>query len=132
MGRLLGLCVPVYQLHAFLGCQEPTVWLSGADSLAYKMQYGVQTELSNAEAANSTAACTMLCDVPDMLTPLIQHAKAQLHTHSVTEALYRATKAAKTAADLPELDSAISAAQEAGLHELLSGPCRSVFGLFYT
>ena len=86
----------------------------------------MQDEVSKAEGARSTAASTLLSEVPDLLTPLIQYAQTQLQLHSITEALHRAYAGAATTSDLPKLDSAILAARKAGLDELLPGPCRSV------
>lgn len=86
----------------------------------------MQAELAGAEAANSAIASTLLSDTPDVLPPLIQRAKTQLHVLSITEALHEAAAAAHTTADLPRLDSAILAAQKAGLDGLLPEPCRSV------
>ena len=86
----------------------------------------MQAELAGAEAANSATAGTLLFDTPDVLPPLIQRAKTQLHVLSITEALHEAAAAAHTTADLPRLDSAILAAQKAGLDGLLPEPCRSV------
>ena len=84
----------------------------------------LQAEVSRAEAAGGAMAATLLLDVPNILMPLIERAKAALHLHNITEALHRTTAAARTTAELPELETAIQAAQEAGLDELLSEPCR--------
>lgn len=85
----------------------------------------LQAEVSRAEAAASAPGASLLLDVPDLLAPLIQHAKTQLHLHIVTEALHRTSAAAHTTAELPKLESAIQAARKAGLEELLPEPCRS-------
>lgn len=96
------------------------------ETVANKNVFVFQEEVSKAEIVSSAAACTLLSDAPDCLTSLLRHAKDQLHIQTIRDNLHQATAAACTTADLPELDSTILAAREAGLDDLLPEPCRSV------
>ena len=78
-----------------------------------------QAELGRAEAvsAASIGAVSGLSVGPDMLAPLIVRAKHQLEIERARGGLHRAMAAAKTDADLPQLDAAIQAARRAGVQD---------------
>ena len=60
----------------------------------------------------------------DMLTPLINRAKHQLEVERAKGSLHKAMAAAKTNADLPQLDAAIQAAHKAGLQDRVTEASR--------
>ena len=75
--------------------------------------------MGRAEAASAAASGGLsgLSVGFDMLTPLINRAKHQLEVERAKGSLHKAMAAAKTNADLPQLDAAIQAAHKAGLQD---------------
>lgn len=79
----------------------------------------VQAEVSRAEAASSAASWALSGPSlgSGMLTPLIQRAKHQLEVERARAGLHKAIAAAKTGAELPQLEAAIQAARKAGVQD---------------
>lgn len=90
-----------------------------------------QAEVGRAEAASSAAsgALSGLSVGSDMLTPLINRAKQQLEVERARSGLHRAMAAAKTDADLPQLDAAIQAARRAGVQDSVTEASRCLHTL---
>ena len=87
-----------------------------------------QAEVSGAEAASAAAsgALSGLSVGSDMLTPLINRAKQQLEVERARGGLHKAMAAAKTDADLPQLDAAIQAARRAGVQDRVTEASRCI------
>ena len=85
-----------------------------------------QAEVGRAEAASAAASGGLsgLSVGSDMLTPLINRAKHQLEVERARGSLHKAMAAAKTNADLPQLDAAIQAAHKAGLRDRVTEASR--------
>lgn len=85
-----------------------------------------QAEVGRAEAASAVASGGLsgLSVGFDMLTPLINRAKHQLEVERAKGGLHKAMAAAKTNADLPQLDAAIQAAHKAGLQDRVTEASR--------
>ena len=85
-----------------------------------------QVEVGRADAASAAASggLSALSVGSDMLTPLINRAKHQLEVERARGGLHKAMAAAKTSADLPQLDAAIQAAHKAGLQDRVTEASR--------
>jgi len=88
----------------------------------------VQAEVSKAESASSAAigALSGPSMGSGMLTPVIQRAKHQLEVERARAGLHKAIAAAKTDAELPQLEAAIQAARKAGVQDRLQEASRYV------
>ncbi|DBB08447.1 TPA: hypothetical protein ACH3X3_15276 [Trebouxia sp. C0006] len=86
----------------------------------------LKAEVSKAEAASSAAsgALSGLSVGSGMLTPLITRAKHQLEVERARAGLHKAIAAAKTGAELPQLEAAIQAARKAGVQDRLQEASR--------
>ncbi len=86
----------------------------------------VQAEVSKAEAASSAASGALSGPSvgSGMLTPLITRAKHQLEVERARAGLHKAIAAAKTGAELPQLEAAIQAARKAGVQDRLQEASR--------
>ena len=88
----------------------------------------VQAEVSKAEAASSAASGALSGPSvgSGMLTPLITRAKHQLEVERARAGLHKAIAAAKTGAELPQLEAAIQAARKAGVQDRLQEVSRYI------
>ncbi|KAL0041632.1 hypothetical protein WJX79_010152 [Trebouxia sp. C0005] len=86
----------------------------------------LKAEVSKAEAASSAASGPLSGPSvgSGMLTPLIQRAKHQLEAERARAGLHKAIAAAKTGAELPQLEAAIQAARKAGVQDRLQEASR--------
>lgn len=110
--------LPLLTLHAVNAC-SPCVSLHSSPLTMHKPCASSQAEVGRAEAASAAASGGLsgLSVGSDMLTPLINRAKQQLEVERAKGGLHKAMAAARTNADLPQLDAAIQAAHKAGLQE---------------
>lgn len=119
-GKTVGLLGLVYQLP-YHACA-----LHRLHGLPDIFLYVAQAQVGRAEAASAAASGGLsgLSVGSDMLTPLISRAKQQLEVERAKGSLHKAMAAAKTNADLPQLDAAIQAAHKAGLQDRVTEASR--------